>query len=1372
MGIIEDLAQQYKLIAKIDTIGPMSTGTPYMTILDKDGQRRFNIRKLANKFYFYKIVYKPNVIKGEPESVLHGKEWNDLVKAMHVQFATLDQPTMTTPGPPTSVPEHNGITPEENEQIKEAVDSYGDKFWTEYVKASMGQTAYVEVFYKPAGPPADLIFSIGALGNFYQINGPDNKPKENPATLNGVIARIHDMLADKAGQVNIDPKDLDEIVNLTHQMGFDYTPPEGDEPYIFVDDDNIIEVKHNAVWYTIGGVFGPVYTKNSKVFINWFKNIYMLGKVPQTGMLFAQNILSVLDSAGFVDKSTGKIVPHQKVNAIKAMRFYIMQVTGGPCSLSKTKWAAENLKFFLDHVKAEGLPNMDQGAPDLHKQIPEPPHTVGGVDSEELTAMEQTEIAAIVNKHAPSITYKLTPGDAMVIWVGNYLTSYKVSKEEGFYRVYTEKDGQWAIQNQTSLFHDLKYFLTELLDHIAKALANSKLKQPPVDTMPSLNPDKLSASEVDELKKLIKQFKLGIATSYSKKLMEAASPFPQEAYSVTVSDSAHNVWVKIYKAQGKYVIAKGLKDAYFPLKTFNNFEDLLAYTDYFFNSYIKPESKVGEVEKVPDDQVAQIKDLVKKYYPKAKVRRKVMTSKGEGKVPYVSIDIGEQGNPFLVISKTNNGAYKLFEENASGEWKNLAVTDGWDGMYDLLDKALSGVDITGEKNNPSVLNPEQFEWLETFMKTHKPGVEIKMWGNKVIGGYDPSVKINGESNPLFVIRNSPGTNFVKILQVQTEDGGMGSEEYPFHTFDALAQFIVNNLDVVTQLLKGAVPEQGKLALALANAEFEYKEKKQVSLDHGGTKNATIYENSKGERLYLYDDGSSRMWFKTPTGETYKVELKNVSELLGWMGSHYEGNVPPAAASAPAPAATQKGDWSTGDDTLDYWINETGFHYQGEEETPDHGKKLVFRDVFGTNLIFYVGDKTASLQFPNKKGIGFTNIEDLKAHLETYADKPEAAPDTFGKNAGYAGLLQTLAGTEFKYTHNKPDPSEQPYKIFKRPDGAMVTIWDTGVCAHKAPSDKAEWEYSKSFAELDDKLKKLYDKTPTPSGPFRTEDMPWSGVDYKAVWVKLPPDKTLLLNAVDDDTMSNMGWKRIMLGSGHVYRNGYEQIAFYKSGNANYWSNFKTGGVTQTFPTVEDTLRWLWKNKGSVQTPKVPLVYVSVPLLHLEEEKLKSLGFVRLQNNGVIWYEKPGENQWVMFYKDGHATIKDKITGTEMDYFDTAADAITFLSNKYFKTSAKKQKATGEMPWYGNEYVNTSADNTPIKLAPSDEGTMESIGFSVQMVPSNIGNPLYYYQNKTGHRFYFRTNGESEYADPSNNSQKFKTVKDAMQFAWDKFSVFI
>jgi hypothetical protein len=54
----------------------------------------------------------------------------------------------------------------------------------------------------------------------------------------------------------------------------------------------------------------------------------------------------------------------------------------------------------------------------------------------------------------------------------------------------------------------------------------------------------------------------------------------------------------------------------------------------------------------------------------------------------------------------------------------------------------------------------------------------------------------------------------------------------------------------------------------------------------------------------------------------------------------------------------------------------------------------------------------------------------------------------------------------------------------------------------------------------------------------------------------------------------------------------------------------------------------------------------------------------MQKGNVGWYEKSGSGQYVQFFADGHASITDKITGTDVEYFDTVKEAMQFLWDKH------------------------------------------------------------------------------------------------------------
>jgi|FAXJ01.1.fsa_nt_gi hypothetical protein len=1650
MDAIADVASSYDLKATIDYLGPPTTGTPFMVILDDSGKKLFNIRKLSGKFLFNKFGYTPDVDNGMVESVLFNKDWDSLVKEMHVQFSILLHPTMTVPSKdestlsqtemmaisklakkymlgttqplvsasepssiiiqsnmgsnvwavrkyhslyeiikiiggkiwevsesvptfakmlmdlnklfdqyiptPPKTPEHKGITPEEYQQIKEAVDSYGKKFWTQYIKASNGQTSYVEIHENGHG----VIFSVGALGNIYQINDANNNPKDNSPTLNGIISRIHDRLADMAGQITIAPNDLLEIINLTHKMGFDYIPKKGNEHYTFVDDDSIIEIKYNSVRYTIGGVFGPIYTNSSKSFINWFKNTYMAGKVPDTAEKFADNILKVMESAGFLDKSKLVIVHHEKINAIKAMRFYIMQVTGGPCGLAKTKWAAENFSAFLGRIKTDGLPNMDADAPDLLTQFGFGSSKVSV--SHKLLQEEQDEIGKIVSKYSPAIKYEFTSTDTVIIYVAN-LTHYKVAKEEDVYRVYTDKDGKWVIQNQASTYPELATYLEDMLAHIKKAIENSKLKQPLVLTTPSQDLDKLSVSEVVELKVLIKKFGLPVATSYSKKLMEDKIQ-GKDAYSLTIMDDPHKVYIKVTKANGEYIISKGFKDAYFPLKKFYHFDNTIAYLDYFLNSYLMPTPEKESIEKIPDDEFKQIKDLAEKYNPKAKVRRKYMTSKGEGKVPYVFLD-GLSPFANLVISKTGTGVYKLFTVEVKEEWHNVATTNSWEGMYEILDDVLQGKGVPPEKekHNQPVLNSDQFEWLETFMKTHKPGVFVKKWGNGVVGGYDPSNKINGDSNTLFIIYFPPGDTNQRILEVHTKDGGVNSDKYPFHTFEALSQFIIQNIDVVTQLLKGEVIPESKLAELMTKTGFEYKIHHTVDTDEG-SKAGTIYENDKNERLYLFDDGSSLIWYKNHAdSETYKKKFANIAELVGWMEEHYQGKPPEddykkikeylasldfkieghksdqfstmwiktihaavhpifdhvhlhadgKSKVSPSPLigdATKssspfffdtakelkdylmekysKGDsfcteylngvlvkgkfqkiedqlcqmgfkWvndkmiiapfpsggimqtvegvepklsfsfantydlakrielfleskmseeeyfdpTTGDDELDGLIDEYGFKFQGQQITPDHGNKLVFRDGFGTDLHFYVNDKTSSLQFhesylKSKKGIAFTTIDDLKSHLKKYIDKKD--PDKFfGNNKKWKALEAKIIMYGFK--PNAQDPATPYIKIFTDEKGDAISVWNNETGAYKVKGNAEE--YFKDWDALSDYIDTMKQKTAAGDKGFSKY--------YYGDLGNFQTSYTIRLTEEDDKLMEKMGWTfmptyKTSLPSAYYNAQGYRALFYNRAIDASkpVCDIFKpnVGGkihIQLTGNELENphkVVQYLQQYPdavpGSKDKQSSPESELEVPVAPEEIQKtMDSIGFKShgiaaegghmfktLSGYRVITIQPATGNVTYAFLYNENPTTGAMAWGQTV--FKGWKSFVEFLHGqshpkpKYGKltytphpTTSEVPKLPAKMPFSGFDYEGWAKDmghnpKATIKLVPDDDMMLQKLKWI--LVQAN--NSAYYYiNNDTGDRAYFFVDGHAQLVPKGKTPITLPKVKMVLDMIW-------
>ena len=203
----------------------------------------------------------------------------------------------------------------------------------------------------------------------------------------------------------------------------------------------------------------------------------------------------------------------------------------------------------------------------------------------------------------------------------------------------------------------------------------------------------------------------------------------------------------------------------------------------------------------------------------------------------------------------------------------------------------------------------------------------------------------------------------------------------------------------------------------------------------------------------------------------------------------------------------------------------------------------------------------------------------------------------------------------------------------------------------------------------------------------TEDMPWSGMNYPIWWNTQPSNVPLGLTTFDEATMKSMGWIPSKWGGGIVYQKDLERMAFYKDGVASYWSNFNSGGVTQTWPSVEDAIRWLWKNKNTsnIQSSKeVPYsgldykiyynsVYSKVPknqsvvLIPEDKQTMKSMGFVEYVDTTAglafnVMYEKSDTKEKAFFFASGRASYWQDQDGPH--YFNTPKELMQFLWDKY------------------------------------------------------------------------------------------------------------
>ena len=214
----------------------------------------------------------------------------------------------------------------------------------------------------------------------------------------------------------------------------------------------------------------------------------------------------------------------------------------------------------------------------------------------------------------------------------------------------------------------------------------------------------------------------------------------------------------------------------------------------------------------------------------------------------------------------------------------------------------------------------------------------------------------------------------------------------------------------------------------------------------------------------------------------------------------------------------------------------------------------------------------------------------------------------------------------------------------------------------------------------------------------TEDMPWSGTDYKKLWA-MPPEhpggEGFTLQYDDDQLMKKMGWtvhdfgalqpEASTLYKGYYYKHGNEAMAFYK-GKTVYWSNFGMPSTQSWDTDPEMPIRWLyknWKEHGgkvpysgtdyatlfNVQWPSIPKNH-SMKLTVQDEKLMKQLGFYRQKVTVPdpafkIRYIHSNDKDIMYFFASGKAAYwKDDTDGPY--YYETVEDALQMLWDKYGK----------------------------------------------------------------------------------------------------------
>lgn len=261
--------------------------------------------------------------------------------------------------------EHDGITPDEAGKIELFIaEKHEGKYWTQYVSAAPDQSAYVEIFrYNPNANIGEIFASVGALGNYYQINDSNNKPVHNASTLQNIMDKLDIMINNyEATKQTSQGQTIDQ--NLT------------DEEFKLIKDltakwPNQYSVKRKKM---ISKVMGEIpYIAISKK--KGDKPLYTIGKTANKGHYVIYQVIDQTWSTILETDSFGTI--YDKLNSLlEAMSqekspvltndqkdWIETFITNTKPNLTVKKWHDGSVGVYDEHKKQNPLDPHDAGNP-------------------------------------------------------------------------------------------------------------------------------------------------------------------------------------------------------------------------------------------------------------------------------------------------------------------------------------------------------------------------------------------------------------------------------------------------------------------------------------------------------------------------------------------------------------------------------------------------------------------------------------------------------------------------------------------------------------------------------------------------------------------------------------------------------------------------------------------------------------------------------------------------------------------------------------------------------------------------------------------------------------------------------------------------
>ncbi len=605
---------------------------------------------------------------------------------------------------------------------------------------------------------------------------------------------------------------------------------------------------------------------------------------------------------------------------------------------------------------------------------------------------------------------------------------------DGMYKLFKVIGNTWDQLSASPSFVTIHDMLKNLMEKASK----EPQSVPPLTPSPTPSEDteKLSGGQVAALdaflKKLNKGGKWGWSIGYTEPIDEAVKHIQPEATHVVISNPDLKVWFRIRRKHGMYIVEERENNKWVIGKEFDTFAPCYKYvadllikleSQHPSSGTIPPSSQI--TQQIDDAEIVQVKDLVAKYYPnkELKVVKKYLKSKNQ-KVPFIGIIDSASKKNIWAIGKGKDGSYRLFKIEFGDEWETQAITSTWEQMYDSFSKALAQDVIKPVEG----LSDEQLEWVETLISTQKPNLITQRWPNGQIGVYDPSHKPVGYAteigNPLFVVRKA--TNDPFVLQIHTEDGGAGIEEHPFQTFEELANYLKEHLDLAVQLSVPQTPE-GKLPITLEKHGFKYTGTKAYKVGVKAGKAAHIYENPEYE-IAIFDNGTSQVKMKTGSGGV--DDFDNIADLMKFMEDHF--------GETPSVDQAYK-------DIYNY-LEYTGFTSEDKDATPSvwiKGNEKITIGNDGSSVVQPAGHPSHDPAAPAGK-LEYQTLDGLKHYVSEKYYKVKQHDEELEKVLGHFGFEHqegSHKGTTDVYLH-----PASGIMVYTMPNGGGVLKTDL----HKVP----------------------------------------------------------------------------------------------------------------------------------------------------------------------------------------------------------------------------------------------------------------------------------------------------------------------------------